>query len=221
MPKLRVDSFTISLDGYAVGPNQRLDAPFGDGTEGLHDWMFATRTARAGQGLDGGEDGLDDERVARHGEGAGATIMGRNMFGPFRGPWEDESWKGWWGDNPPYHNDVFVLTHHERPTFHLEGGNVFHFVDATPGAVLKEAFAAAGGKDVLLAGGAATIRQFLRAGLVDELNLVIAPILVGGGERLFEDLDDALQRYEVTEMISSKTVTHVRLARRADPAPDA
>jgi dihydrofolate reductase len=141
--------------------------------------------------------------------------MGRNMFGPVRGPWPNESWTGWWGDNPPYHHDVFVMTHHIRPTFSLEGGNTFHFVNDTPQAVLKQAFEAAGGKDVRLSGGAATIRQFLRAGLVDEMHLAIAPIMAGSGERLFDDLNSALHAYECVELVSSKTVTHAHITRRA------
>ncbi|MBB6349519.1 dihydrofolate reductase family protein [Nonomuraea muscovyensis] len=213
MPKLRVHNFTLSLDGYAAGPRQRMDAPFGDGVEGLHDWMVATRTFRATHGLDGGEEGPDDERVRRAEDGIGATIMGRNMFGPQRGPWADHSWRGWWGPNPPYHNDVFVMTHHVRPTLAMEGGTTFHFVDDTPGAVLERAFDAAGGKDVLVAGGAATIRQFLREGLVDDLYLVIAPILAGAGERLLGDLD--LGRYEVADTTVSQTATHVHITRRA------
>jgi dihydrofolate reductase len=214
MPKLRVHNFTISLDGYAAGPNQRLDAPFGDGVEGMHDWMFGTRTVRAAQGLDGGVEGLDNERILLAESGIGATIMGRNMFGPLRGAWPDHSWTGWWGPNPPYHNDVFVMTHHPRPTFSLEGGNTFHFVDEGPEAALKLALNAADGKDVLLAGGATTIRQFLRAGLVDELYLVIAPIFIGGGERLFDNLDGALDGYLCTEQVSTSAATHVHLTRR-------
>ncbi|MEC4019805.1 dihydrofolate reductase family protein [Streptomyces sp. H27-D2] len=215
MPQLRVHGFTISLDGFGAGVNQRRDAPFGDGVEGLHDWMFATRTARAAHGLDGGEEGLDDDFVARGETGIGATIIGRNMFGPIRGPWEDHAWTGWWGDNPPFHHDVFVLTHHLRPSFGLEGGTTFHFVDDGPEAVLRRAFEAADGQDVRLGGGAATIQQFLRAGLVDEMHVVIAPIMIGAGERLFDNLDGALERYECVEMVSSKAVTHARLTRRA------
>lgn len=215
MPKLRVHNFTISLDGFAAGPDQRPDAPFGDGADGLHDWLVATRWWRSRQGLEGGEGGIDDELIGRGEEGIGATIMGRNMFGPVRGPWPDESWTGWWGDNPPYHHDVFVLTHHTRPTLRLEGGNTFHFVDDTPEAVLERAFAAADGEDVRLGGGAATVRQFLRAGLVDEAHLVIAPVLIGSGERLFDDLDGAIDAYECVELAGSKSVTHAHLTRRA------
>lgn len=213
MPKLRVHNFTISLDGFAAGTNQRLDAPFGDGIDGLHDWMFATRTMRAAEGLDGGEEGPDDERVGLWNQGIGATIMGRNMFGPIRGPWQDEEWTGWWGDNPPYHNDVFVMTHHARPTLRMAGNNTFHFVDGTPESVLKLAMEAANGQDVALAGGAATIRQFLAAGLVDEMRIVIVPILTGAGERLFDNLN--LDRYQVVETVSSKAATHVHITRRS------
>ncbi|MEU6783909.1 dihydrofolate reductase family protein [Nonomuraea angiospora] len=218
MPKLRVHNFTLSLDGYAAGPNQRLDAPFGDGVEGMHDWMFATRTVRAAQGLDGGVEGLDNDRILLAENGIGATIMGRNMFGPVRGEWPDHSWTGWWGPNPPYHNDVFVMTHYPRPTFSLEGGNTFHFVDQGPEAALKLAFHAADGKDVLLAGGAATIRQFLRAGLIDDLYLVIAPIFIGGGERLFDNLDGGLDGYRCVEQVSTSAATHLHITRR-NPVP--
>ncbi|WP_327085034.1 dihydrofolate reductase family protein [Nonomuraea sp. NBC_01738] len=213
MSKLRVHNFTITLDGYATGPGQRMDAPFGDGVDGLHDWMFATRNAREQHEMEGGEEGMDNERVALYTENIGATIMGRNMFGPQRGAWEDHSWSGWWGPNPPYHNDVFVMTHHVRPALVMEGGTTFHFVDDTPEAVLERAVAAAGGRDVLLAGGAKTIQQYLRAGLVDDLHLVVAPLLAGAGERLFDGVG-GLPGYEVAEMVSSAAVTHVHLRRR-------
>jgi len=214
MPTLRVHNFTITLDGYGAGTNQRPDAPFGDGVDGLHDWMFATRAWRAEEGLDGGDEGLDNEGVVRYNAGIGATIMGRNMFGPVRGPWPDHSWTGWWGSNPPFHHDVFVLTHHPRPSVAMDGGTTFHFVDGTPEAVLSQAFEAANGQDVRIGGGAATIQQFLRAGLVDEMHLVIAPILAGAGERLFDHVDGALAGYQCVELASSKTVTHARIVRR-------
>jgi dihydrofolate reductase len=206
MAKVRVHNFTITLDGFGAGVNQRLDAPFGDGVDTLHDWMFAAQEDNA--------TGIDAERIGRWNDNVGATIMGRNMFGPFRGAWEDDSWKGWWGDNPPYHHDVFVHTHHPRESVPMEGGTTFHFVDEPVEKVLERAVEAAKGKDVVIAGGAATVQQYLRAGLIDELTLVVAPLLVGAGERLFDNLDDALGNYEVTEMVSSPAVTHVTLRRR-------
>jgi dihydrofolate reductase len=160
-----------------------------------------------------GEEGLDDEFAARGDENIGATIMGRNMFGPVRGPWPDEQWRGWWGDEPPYHHPVFVLTHHPRPPLPMEGGTVFHFVDDGIESALAQAFDAAGGKDVRLAGGAATVQQYLRARLVDEMHFAVAPILLGAGERLFDNLGDAVAGYECAEVVSSALATHVRLIR--------
>ena len=177
MPKLRVHNLTMSLDGYVAGPGQSLDNPLGVDGEGLHEWMFATRTARQLGGQDGGEEGLDDDFVARGEAGVGAGIMGRNMFGPIRGRWENEQWTGWWGDNPPYHFPVFVLTHHPRPPVTMEGGTTFHFVTDGINAALDRAVAAADGQDVRLYGGAATVQQYLRAGLIDDLHLT--PFLLG------------------------------------------
>lgn len=206
MAKVRVHNFTITLDGYATGPNQRLDAPFGDGMEGLHDWMFAA--------IEDGATGLDSERARRWDQNIGATIMGRNMFSPQRGPWEDESWTGWWGPNPPYHHPVFVHTHHPRPDIPMEGGTTFHLTDEPPAKVLDRAFAAANGQDVIIGGGATTIQQYLRAGLIDELNLAIVPLLAGAGVRLFDNLDGALTQYRVADLSTSDAATHVRLVRR-------
>lgn len=214
MPKLRVHNFSISLDGYAAGPDQSFDKPFGviRGPE-LHEWMFATRTGRQMLGTDGGDEGIDDE-FAKQGEvGIGATIMGRNMFGPIRGPWDNAEWTGWWGDDPPFHHPVFVLTHHPRPSIAMQGGTTFHFVDDGIEATLERALDAAGGNDVRIGGGAATVQQYLRAGLIDDLHLVIVPILLGGGERLFDHLDGAVDRYECVEMVGSPAVTHIRLSR--------
>ncbi|WP_436498048.1 dihydrofolate reductase family protein [Actinokineospora sp. HUAS TT18] len=208
MPKLRVHNFSVSLDGYGAGPNQSRQEPLGENGELLHEWMFATKTVK---GPDGTE-GLDDEAVVRGDDNIGATIMGRNMFGPVRGPWPDHAWKGWWGENPPYHHDVFVMTHHPRPSFDMAGGTTFHFTDETPEAVLERAFEAAGGKDVRLGGGASTVQQFLDAGLVDELHFVIVPVLLGGGERLFDNLGD-LTGYRVAELVSSPAATHARIVR--------
>ncbi|MEV6412941.1 dihydrofolate reductase family protein [Kribbella sp. NPDC051718] len=206
MAKVRVHNFTITVDGYAAGPNQRLDKPFGDGMDDLHGWMEAA--------MEAGATGLDAERLNRWNDNVGATIMGRNMFGPQRGPWEDESWTGWWGPNPPYHHTTFVQTHHLRPDLPMEGGTTFRFTDAPIEKVLDQAFQAADGQDVVIAGGATTIQQYLRAGLIDELHLVIAPVLAGTGIRLFDNLDDALAQYRVADQTSSATAGHVQLVRR-------
>jgi dihydrofolate reductase len=212
MPKVRVHNFTISLDGYAAGPTQSLDDPLGVGGTRLHEWAFATRSGRQPHGMDGGDEGLDDDFVAQGDAGIGATVMGRNMFGPIRGPWDDE-WTGWWGDNPPFHHPVFVLTHHPRPSITMQGGTTFHFVDNGIAAALERAFAAADGADVRVGGGVATIQQYLRAGLIDDMHLVIAPILLGGGERLFDHLDGGPDGYECVELVSSPSVAHVRVSR--------
>ncbi|MER5252162.1 dihydrofolate reductase family protein [Streptomyces sp. NPDC002855] len=209
MPKVRVHNITVSLDGFAAGAHQRLDEPFGDGIEGLHDWMIAAMRDRAD-----GKTGIDVDRIERSEENIGATIMGRNMFGPQRGPWQDESWKGWWGENPPYHHDVFVHTHHVRPSLAMEGGTTFHFTDEPVETVLARAFEAAGGRDVRIGGGPATVQQYLRARLIDELHLVVVPLLVGRGERLLDNVADGLDGYQVTELVSSAAATHAHLTRR-------
>ena len=211
MAKLRVHNLATSLDGFAAGPDQDLEHPRGVGGERLHGWVFETRTGQAMMGEAGGETGIDDDFMARGDAGIGATIMGRNMFGPQRGPWPDESWTGWWGPNPPYHHPVFVLTHHVRPSVEMAGGTVFHFVDDDIETVLGKAFEAAGGDDVRLAGGAATIRAYLRAGLVDELHVPVVPVLLGGGERLLDGIDG----YEVREFVASPKVVHYTLVRTA------
>jgi dihydrofolate reductase len=213
MPKLRVSNFTISLDGYGAGPDQSIDNPLGVGANDIHDWAFATRSGRRAHGMEGGETGIDDEFMARGQDGIGATIMGRNMFGPIRGPWGDEAWSGWWGDEPPFHHPVFVLTHHARPSLTMEGGTTFHFVDGGIEAAREQALQAADGEDVLIGGGASTIQQFLRSRLLDELHVAIVPILLGGGERLFDHLDGAVDDYECVELVSSPSVVHVRLTR--------
>ena len=213
MPKLRVHNFAMSLDGYAAGPDQSVDNPLGVGGTRLHEWVFKTHSGRQMVGEDGGDEGLDDTFIAQGDVGIGATVMGRTMFGPIRGSWNDDDWKGWWGDDPPYHHPVFVLTHHPRPPIPMEGGTTFHFVDAGIEIALERAFAAAGGADVRLGGGVATVQQYLRAGLIDELHLAIAPVLLGRGERLFDRLDDAMAGYECVELVSSPEVVHVRLAR--------
>ena len=213
MSKLRVNCFSISLDGYGAGPGQSLDEPLGAGGVALHEWLFATRTFRRMFGGEGGTTGVDDEFAARGFAGVGAWILGRNMFGPIRGPWPDESWKGWWGDTPPYHTPVFVLTHHARSPISMEGGTTFHFVTGGIQAALASAREAAQGKDVRLGGGVATIQQYMRAGLVDELHLAISPVLLGSGESLFGGIDALELGYRCAEMVPGAGVTHVVLTR--------
>ena len=216
MPRVRVHDFAISLDGYGAGPRQSREEPLGVGGEALHDWFVVTRTFHRINGKEGGVEGtVDDAFAARHFVNIGAVVMGRNMFGPVRGPWPDETWRGWWGQNPPYHAPVFVLTHHARPSVEMQGGTTYHFVTDGPEAALQRAIEAAGGKDVLIAGGASTIRQYLRAGLIDEIHYAVAPILLGGGERLFDDDLHGIERlYACAEVVSSPGATHVRLVRR-------
>ncbi|HXD43901.1 MAG TPA: dihydrofolate reductase family protein [Pseudolabrys sp.] len=213
MPKLRVASFSVSIDGYGAGPNQSLDNPLGAGGMALHEWAFATRTFRKMFGRDGGSTGVDDGFAARGFENVGAWILGRNMFGPVRGPWPDESWKGWWGDTPPYHCDVFVLTHHARAAITMQGGTVFHFVTDGIREALARAMAAAGGRDVRLGGGVAAIRQYVQAGLVDEMHLAVAPVLLGNGENLFAGLDLPKLGYRVSERVPTELATHVVLTK--------
>jgi dihydrofolate reductase len=215
MAKLRVHNFAVSLDGYAAGPAQTLENPLGTDGGKLHEWVFETPTGRRMLGESGGDASADERFMARGDEGIGATIMGRNMFGPVRGEWPDYEWTGWWGDNPPYHHPVFVLTHHPRPSVTMAGATTFHFVDDGIEGALKRAFDAADGADVRLGGGVSTIQQYLRAGLVDEMHLVVAPVLLGGGERLLDGLGGLgdTAGYESVEFIPSASVAHVRLAR--------
>ncbi|HVH23121.1 MAG TPA: dihydrofolate reductase family protein [Pseudonocardia sp.] len=213
MTSVRVTNFAVSLDGYGAGPDQRPEHPLGIGGEELHDWFVATRTFRALFGQSGGTEGLDDEWAARGTVGFGATIMGRNMFGPVRGPWGEENWTGWWGDNPPYHHQVFVLTHQPRESVPMAGGTVFHFVTDGIHAALDRAREAAGGQDVKIAGGVATIRQYLHAGLIDEMHLAFAPILLGAGERLFDQLGVEGAGLKCVELVSSGAAAHARFTR--------
>jgi dihydrofolate reductase len=214
MPKLRVHGFSISLDGYGAGPNQDLENPLGVGGPALHQWAFATRTFRQMFGREGGSTGVDDEFAARGFANIGAWILGRNMFGPVRGPWPDESWKGWWGDNPPYHVPVFVLTHHPRASFEMSGGTTFHFVTDGIHKALERAMQAAGDRDVRVGGGVATIRQYLSARLVDEMHLAIGPALLGTGEHLLAGIDATRLGYECVEHVSTPNAMHVVIARR-------
>lgn len=213
MTKLRVHAFSISVDGYGAGARQSLETPLGVGGEALHEWIFPTRSFHQMTGKPGGETGIDDQYVARGFEGIGAWILGRNMFGPVRGPWPDDAWRGWWGKNPPYHVPVFVLTHHPRKPQQMEGGTVFHFVTGGIHDALDQAVKAAGGKDVRLGGGAATIRQYLQAGLVDEMHFAIAPVLLGSGESLLGGLDLPALGYACTKHESSAAATHVTVTR--------
>lgn len=222
MPLLRVHNLAMSLDGYVAGPHQGREDPLGVGGERLHEWQFATPSFHGGEGRDGdpaGDPGVDDDFVRRGTAGIGATLMGRNMFGPVRGPWPDESWRGWWGPNPPFHHPVVVLTHHPRASLTMEGGTTFHFVD-DPEAALDLALDLADGADVRLGGGARTVQTYLRAGLVDELHLAVVPILLGAGERLFADLDGGPAGFVCAELVSSSAVTHVRLVRTGGGAAD-
>ena len=212
MSALRVHSFSISLDGYGAGPDQSLDNPLGIGGKAVHDWFFATRTFNRMLGKDGGETGsIDDDFAARGFQNIGAWIIGRNMFGPVRGPWPNDEWKGWWGPNPPYHVPVFVLTNHSRPSEEMEGGTVLHFVTEGIQLALGRAKDAAKGKDIRLGGGVCTIRSYLSARLVDSLHLVIAPVLLGSGESLLSGIDLPALGYKVSEYVPSETVAHVIL----------
>jgi dihydrofolate reductase len=213
MSKLRVGAFSISLDGFGAGPDQTPENPLGIGGEALHDWFVPTRTFARVNRREGGTTGVDDEFAAKITGNIGAWIMGRNMFGPVRGPWPDESWRGWWGDNPSYHCDVFVLTHHARRPLAMEGGTTFSFVTDGIESALEQARNAAKGKDIMLGGGTQTIRQCLRAGLIDELNLTISPMLLGSGEHLFAGIDALSLGYGVSEHVTSGSATHVVLTR--------
>jgi dihydrofolate reductase len=213
MTKLRVAAFSMSIDGFAAGPDQSLENPMGVGGHGLHGWAFGTRTFQRMFGNEDGSTGVDEDFAARSFQNIGAWIMGRNMFGPVRGAWPDDSWKGWWGDNPPYHTQAFVLTHHARAPLVMEGGTTFIFVTDGIHAALEQAKEAAGGKDIRLGGGVATIREYLRAKLIDELHLAISPVLLGSGECLFAGIDMLELGYRCTEHVASPAATHVVLSR--------
>jgi dihydrofolate reductase len=213
--KLRVHSIGISIDGFAAGPNQDLENPLGVRGPELMDWFFHTRVWGKMQGRDDGETGVDNDLVEQGFAGIGAWIIGRNMFGPIRGPWPDDSWKGWWGDEPPYHTPVFILTNHERAPVKMAGGTEFRFVTTGIHAALGQAKAAAGGNDVRLGGGVSTIRQFLRAGLIDAMHLAVRPVLLGSGEPLWNDLDARALGYECVRVAAGERATHVFLRKRA------
>jgi dihydrofolate reductase len=217
--KVRVHSFSISLDGFATGEGLSADAPFGHAGTRLHEWMFATRFGASMLGRSGGSVGVDHAFAERHGPGIGAEIMGRGKFGPQTGPWTDlgtdDEWRGWWGPNPPFHTPVFVLTHHPRPSLEMEGGTVFHFVDASPQEVLDLAREAAGGLDVRVGGGPTVLRDFLAADLVDAMHVVQVPIVLGRGVRLWEGLERLEERFDVESVTSPTGITHLSFTRRA------
>jgi dihydrofolate reductase len=213
MSRLLVLGFSISLDGYGAGPNQTKQEPLGAGGEDLHDWLVNSRTFKRMTGGEGGDTGIDEDFAARSMSGIGAWILGRNMFGPIRGPWPDESWRGWWGANPPYHAPAFVLTHHSRPPLEMEGGTVFHFVTDGIHAALERAKTAAGDRDIRLLGGASTIRQFLQAKLVDEMHLAVTPILLGAGEHLLIGLDLPALGYKCTKSVPTARAVHYMITR--------
>jgi dihydrofolate reductase len=215
MSKVRVCCFSISLDGYGAGPDQSLKAPLGVGGESLHGWFFPTRTFQSYVlGKDRGTTGTDDEFAKRGIENLGAWILGRNMFGPVRGPWPDEEWKGWWGDEPPYRCEVFVLTHHPRKSFTMDGGTTFHFVTDGIEAALERAKAAANGKDIRIGGGISTVKQYLQAGLIDEVHVAMSPVLLGSGEHFWSGVDLPKLGYEQKEYVPTEAAAHYVLAKR-------
>jgi dihydrofolate reductase len=214
MSKLRVAGFSVSLDGYGAGPNQGVDNPMGDNGEELHDWLVDTQSFNEMEGREGGRRGVDDDFAARATDNIGAWILGRNMFGPIRGPWPDESWRGWWGESPPFHCQVFVLTHHARPSLDMQGGTTFHFVTEGIHAALERAREAAANKDVRIGGGASTIQEYLQERLIDELHLAVSPVLLGRGELLFEGIDWRERGYRCVETKAGEKATHVVLAKQ-------
>ncbi|MFJ9087935.1 dihydrofolate reductase family protein [Streptomyces sp. NPDC102384] len=213
MSRVRVHNFAISIDGFATGEGQSLDAPFGHAGERLHEWFFPTRTFQHMLGKPGGSAGVDDAFAGAWDTDIGAEIMGRNKFGAQRGPWENEDWKGWWGPNPPFHTPVFVLTHHPRPSVEMEGGTTFHFVDATPQEALRQAREAAGDLDVRIGGGPTTVREFLAEDLVDHLHIVVVPIVLGRGERLWDGLEGLEKRFRTESVTTPGGVTHMTFTR--------
>ena len=220
MSRLKVLSFALSLDGYGAGPDQDLQNPLGVRGPELMEWFVHTRIWRKMQGADEGESGIDNRMAEQSFEGIGAWILGRNMFGPVRGPWPDDRWKGWWGDEPPYHVPVFVLTHHPRPSLEMKGGTVFHFVTDGIESALDRARAAAGGQDVRVGGGVATVRQYLQARLIDEMHLAMRPILLGSGENLFAGIDMHALGYRCSHQVAGERATHVFVTRRQTPQGD-
>ena len=213
MSKVKVMNYTISLDGYGAGPDQTLETPMGKGAENLHKWMFSTRRMSKMLGKEEWTEGVDNDFVEKAFDNLGAWIMGRNMFGPIRGDWPDDEWKGWWGPNPPYHVPVFVLTHYEREPVTMEGGTTFYFVTQGIEVALEEAKKAANGKDVRIGGGASTVRQFLKAGYIDELHIAVSPLFLGSGENLFQDIDMVSLGYRTVERIEGELATHILITK--------
>ena len=214
MQRVRVHNFSVSLDGYGTGDGQSMEAPFGHAGTRLHEWFFPTRTFREMQGAPGGTTGVDNAFASQWASGVGAEIMGRNKFGPQRGPWMDEQWRGWWGDNPPFHCPVFVLSHHAHSSIEMDGGTTFHFIDATPADALRIAREAADDLDVRIGGVPSTVRQFLDADLIDHLHVVVVPVLLGRGERLWEGIEDLDERFDVESISSPSGVAHLSFSRR-------
>jgi dihydrofolate reductase len=217
MSRVRVHNFSVSLDGFGTGEGQSLDRPFGHAGNRLHEWFFPTRTFlgfHETRGDPGGSTGVDDAFARDWSSGIGVEIMGRGKFGPQRGPWADEEWKGWWGEDPPFHTPVFVLTHHTRPSIEMAGGTTFHFIDSSPTEALRVAEKSAGGLDVRIGGGPSTIRQFLAANLIEYMHVVIVPIVLGRGERLWDGLEALEQRFDVESVSSPSGVTHLTFSRR-------
>jgi dihydrofolate reductase len=211
---VRVHNFAVSLDGFGTGEGQSLEAPFGHAGTSLHEWFFPTRTFQEMQGHAGGSAGVDDAFASNWGTGIGAEIMGRNKFGYQRGPWADHEWNGWWGDNPPFHTPVVVLTHHTRPPIEMQGGTTFHFLDTSPVKALDVARQLADGLDVRIGGGPSTIRQFLRADLIDQMHVAVVPIVLGRGERLWDGLEEVEQRFRIEGVSSPSGVTHLTFTRK-------
>ena len=213
MGKVRVAGFAVSLDGFGAGPEQSLQDPLGKRGEELHEWFFPTKTFRAMLGQEGGSEGVDEDYARRSMDGFGAFILGRNMFGPVRGEWPDENWKGWWGDNPPYHAPTYILTHYPRDPIVMEGGTTFYFVTDGIEAALEQAKAAAGDRDVKIGGGVSTVRQYLQAGLIDEMHFAFSPLMLGQGEAMFAGIDLPALGFSVTETAATELATHVVLSR--------
>ena len=213
MAKVKVAGFAVSLDGFGAGPEQSLQDPLGKRGEELHEWFFPTKTFRAMVGKEGGSEGVDDNYASRSMAGFGAFILGRNMFGPVRGEWPDESWKGWWGNNPPYHAPTYILTHYPREPIVMEGGTTFYFVTDGIVSALEQAKAAAGDKDVKIGGGVSTVRQYLQAGLIDEMHFAFSPVMLGQGEAMFAGIDLPALGFKVTETAATELATHIVLSR--------
>lgn len=213
MTQVRVAAFSLSIDGFGAGPEQSLGAPLGKGGEELHRWFFDTRTFRSMVGQEGGSTGVDEKYASHGNSGFGAFILGRNMFGPIRGDWPDDSWKGWWGDNPPYHAPTFILTHYPRDPIVMEGGTTFHFVTGGIEEALERAKVAADGMDIKIGGGVSTVRQYLKAGLIDEMHFAIAPVLLGRGEAMFEGINLPALGFKVAAHEMTENAAHIVLVK--------